>query len=195
MLLDQPYPENLPVVPACRDCNESFSLDEEYLACLIDCVLAGSASAAAVKREKIQRLLTEKPALAQRVANVREILEGQTYFRIEGERVRNVVLKLARGHAHYELSDPKLEEPTTVDFAPLVNFSARDREGFEYVNPPHLFPEVGSRALQRVVASGMTEWIVVQPDRYRYLAIPGDKVEVRMVLSEYLACRVVWANA
>ena len=128
--------------------------------------------------------VAEFPAIIG-VANVREILEGQTYFRIEGDRVRNVVLKLARGHAHYELSDPKLEEPITVDFAPLVNFSARDREGFEYVNPPHLFPEVGSRALQRVVASGMTEWIVVQPDRYRYLAIPGDKVEVRMVLSEY----------
>lgn len=30
VFLDEPYPENnLPVVPACETCNNSFSLDEE----------------------------------------------------------------------------------------------------------------------------------------------------------------------
>jgi hypothetical protein len=43
VLLDEPYPPNLPVVPACRDCNEEASADEEYVACLVECTLAGSA--------------------------------------------------------------------------------------------------------------------------------------------------------
>ena len=30
LLLSQPYPENLLTVPACRDCNASFQLDDEY---------------------------------------------------------------------------------------------------------------------------------------------------------------------
>ena len=38
ILLDQPYPENLPVVPCCSKCNRSFSLDEEYVACLLECI-------------------------------------------------------------------------------------------------------------------------------------------------------------
>jgi hypothetical protein len=30
LLLSQPYPENLLTVPACRDCNASFQVDDEY---------------------------------------------------------------------------------------------------------------------------------------------------------------------
>lgn len=30
VLLEKPYPENLPIVPACDTCNQSFSSDEEY---------------------------------------------------------------------------------------------------------------------------------------------------------------------
>jgi len=36
VLLDVPYPENLPVIQACEICNQGYSLDEEYFACLID---------------------------------------------------------------------------------------------------------------------------------------------------------------
>ena len=35
-------------------------------------------------------------------------------------------------------------------------------------------------------------WVVVQPDRYRYAVVETGGVVVRMVLSEYLACEVVW---
>src|SRR5262245_62097325 len=53
IFLDEPYPENLPVVPACRRCNESFSLGEEYLACLVDCVMSGVADPDLVRRAKV----------------------------------------------------------------------------------------------------------------------------------------------
>ena len=38
VFLEKPYPENLPVVPCCKKCNERFSLDEEYVAVLLECV-------------------------------------------------------------------------------------------------------------------------------------------------------------
>lgn len=38
VFLDEPYPDNLPVVPCCRKCSEEFSLDEEYVAVLLECV-------------------------------------------------------------------------------------------------------------------------------------------------------------
>ena len=37
-------------------------------------------------------------------------------------------------------------------------------------------------------------WIVVQPERYRFLASPGLPVLVRIVIGEYLACEVVWGD-
>lgn len=36
IILENPFPENLPVVPSCLKCNNGFSLDEEYFACLIE---------------------------------------------------------------------------------------------------------------------------------------------------------------
>ena len=35
-------------------------------------------------------------------------------------------------------------------------------------------------------------WVVVQEGRYRYMAGVEDGNVVRMVLSEYLGCKVVW---
>ena len=52
ILLDDPLPGDVPTVEACATCNASFSLDEEYLACFLECVLCGTADAAAVGREK-----------------------------------------------------------------------------------------------------------------------------------------------
>lgn len=45
VFLDKPYPTNIPVVPACQSCNRNISRDEEYVACLIECSLTGSAKA------------------------------------------------------------------------------------------------------------------------------------------------------
>jgi hypothetical protein len=55
-----------------------------------------------------------------------------------------------------------------------------------------VWPEVGSRAMQRLLAEG-EEWVTVQAGRYRYMATADSAVRVRMVLSEYLACEVVWS--
>lgn len=58
------------------------------------------------------------------------------------------------------------------------------------------WPEVGSRAMQRMgvafSAPGISPWIAVQPEQYRYLAIAEGAVMIRIVISEYLACEVIW---
>lgn len=67
VLLDEPYPLELPVVPACAACNRAFSRDEAYLACLIECALTGSVESAKA-RHKVGEMLTKSPALATRLA-------------------------------------------------------------------------------------------------------------------------------
>lgn len=108
-------------------------------------------------------------------------------------------MKLARGHAAYQLY-PKLEEPLEVTFAPLQVLSEQERSAFEHLTSakPSLWPEMGSRAFLRAFGKSPDrfeqsgEWIVVQPNRYRYAVAETGGVLVRMVLSEYLACEVVW---
>ncbi len=198
ILLDEPYPENLPVLPACVDCNRGFSLDEEYFACLVECARTGSVDA--VKRPKILRILQDSPALAARLMKASTVTEsGQTIFAPENERVRNIVLKLARGHAVYELDEQRREEPSHVMITPLHLLTSEQRKHFETPPKSTIWPEVGTRALQRVVVWGAEnpavldpDWIDVQESQYRYFAVAESAVMVRIVVGEYLACEVIW---
>src|SRR5438067_1316487 len=71
VFLDKPYPENLPVVGACRECNKRGSLDEEYIACLLEVAAHGTVDPAALSRQKVARTLAARPPLAARLATSR----------------------------------------------------------------------------------------------------------------------------
>lgn len=190
IFLDKPYPSNLPVVSACRKCNIDVSMDEEYIACLLDCVISGSIEPTDIEREKIANILVRKPKLASRLKESSQVLlDNRTWFAIESDRIRKVVLKLAKGHAAFEWGEPRLEEPNSVLFIPLVQLKQEQIELFDSVLPTQFYPEVGSRGMQRVIEDGPC-WIVAQPQRYRYLTI--NSTIVRFVIREYLACEVVW---
>lgn len=202
VLLDEPYPAQLPVVGACESCNASFSLDEQYLACFIECVVCGTVDTAGIRRSNVTRILNRNPALQRWIEASRGKAQGENLlWQPEIDRIRKIVLKLARGHAAYELY-PQLEEPEQVAFTPFVAMSDYERAVFEHeeVTSGTLqgWPEIGTRAFYR--ASGKNPdsqrqidgWNIVQPDRYRYSVVETGGVLVKMVLSEYLACVVAW---
>jgi hypothetical protein len=72
VLLDEPYPPELPVVGACQGCNTSFSLDEQYLACFLDCVICGGTDTSGMHRSNVKRILEEKPTLRYRIESARK---------------------------------------------------------------------------------------------------------------------------
>ena len=99
------------------------------------------------------------------------------------------------------MSEPQYAEPTRLVAVPLPLLSEQARAEFEAGSRRGEFvpwPEVGSRAMQRLAASVTAGfdfdggWVEVQPGRYRYLAFADGSVTIRMVISEYLACEVVW---
>ena len=49
--------------------------------------------------------------------------------------------------------------------------------------------------MRRLTSSlaGASGWLVLQPGRYRYMADVDSGAVVRIVMSEYLACEVVWS--
>jgi hypothetical protein len=196
VLLDDPYPKNLPVVDCCSQCNTSFSLNEEYVACFLECVLAGSVSPETIRRPKIARILSENTRLALRIANaLQQAPTGEKLWEPEHERVNDVIKKLARGHIAYELSLPKLEEPITVNYEPLGLMRDDQKDQFLKAQHTPFLPEIGSRAFIRATTSGSPRydsWQIVQPSRYQYLVSQSNGDFVRILLSDYLACEVVW---
>lgn len=195
ILIDKPFPENLPVVPACDKCNQGFSKDEEYFACLIECILRGSTEPEELERKKVKDILKRKPKLKARLDEAMETYEGQTVFRPEQERIRNVVLKLARGHATYENSELQLEEPLSINIKPIGLMS--EEEQIEYfTHDQGLLPEIGSRAFQRLFLQDETvvnNWISVQDNKYMYSINYGNfGLTIKFLIWDYLACEVIW---
>jgi hypothetical protein len=209
VLLDSPLPENLPVVAACFSCNNSFSKDEEYLACLVEAVIAGSTEPDCIKRDGIANILRRSPALRARIEAAKISDGGQIQFNVEPDRILNVVLKLARGHAAYELSLPCRYTPSNYWWRPLNRMTDEELDSFDSSHVVDLIGEVGSRNTQRLFITPVNvmspsgeektlnllinEWIEVQEGRYRYLAIQDyNEVRIKMVIGEYLACEVTW---
>jgi len=199
VLLDKPHPKHQPWAWSCEPCNRGFSLDEEYLACVLECAKTGSVRPEDQQRDVVSRILRRQPRLTTMLEASQVHLDGKTALLADPERIQSVVLKLARGHAAYELNEPQFEHPDQIAFVPLDSLVAKERERFETPPPIDVLPEIGSRAMQRVSAytdgsteGWFTDWVEVQPGRYRYLAAAGYQITIRIVMSEYLACEVIW---
>jgi hypothetical protein len=195
VFLDEPFPPNLPVVPACEDCNNSFAIDEEYTASLIACAISGSVDPELVSRQRIARTLSRKESLRNRISASMIKREGALYFAPENERVERIFTKLAQGHALFELGIPVPYLPDVISVFALSSLSAESRDKFEQIPINSFLPEVGSRSLTRVITGeGVSDggWIIVQPNLYKYSAQQSSSVEVRIVISEYLGCVVEW---
>ena len=182
---------------ACRKCNNGLSLDEEYLACLLECVIAGNTVPEKLHRVKIARILRENPSLLARLQRARSDGAEAPVWATESDRVNRVVLKLARCHAAFELNEPKLDEPLHLEIKPLSHMTDDERVVFERDDDAFdVWPEVGSRAMQRVLVVGADAfdegWMVVQEGNYRFRVSQANGLAVKIVLREYLGCEIVW---
>lgn len=194
VLLDEPYPENLPIIHPCMKCNSGFAKDEEYVACLIECAKVGSCDIRFIEREKIKDAMKHSPKMA---AQLDVTLSRTGLWSTPGEeisRVAAIVRKLAMSHVASELGEPILAEPDRLSFLPIASLIGEQLALFEKPPAFSLLAEVGSQVLQRQIESATetAEWITVQPGRYRYLSHFSDIVTVRSVISEFLACEVSW---
>jgi hypothetical protein len=212
VFLDPPFPENLPVVPACEKCNLGFALDEQYVACAIEAASIGTTDPSQLERARIADLMRRQPALRSMIERCKSTRDGARYFEVEAARVRNVLLKLARGHAAFELSTLCRAEPSRIWWSAVSEIAAAEWEEFDTVHVIETFGEVGSRGLQRamivqaIVAtpnedrSSLTllvnDWVEVQEGRYRYLAVhDSNEVRIKILIRGYLACEVAWTTS
>jgi hypothetical protein len=149
-------------------------------------------------RPKIERILSASPGLVKRLQQARSQVGDTPTWHIEYDRARSVVLKLARCHAAYEVNEPQIEEPAFLSIKPLALMTDEERAAFEDGKRDMLalWPEVGSRAMQRLLVLGTDlsseGWLVVQEGNYRFQVYQAAGMVVRIVIREYLACEVAW---
>ena len=197
-LLEKPYPHRPPVVKICKDCNNSFSPDEEYFAALLGAVMCGTT---------VPELQTVNSAKAIFSSNqkVRDQIESCKITKIiDGEekhewipnftRVHNVLIKNARGHIYFEYGQPLFNDPCHVNACPLQVMNENEFTNFFRADSNSSWPEVASRMLERTVSQidYVDGWVVVQEGIYRYAITEDFGFCVRIIIREYLAARIAW---
>lgn len=192
VFLDEPYPDNLPVVPCCRNCNEEFSLDEEYVAVLLECVRLQTFDPDQFKREKVIKIVKHNPAILQTVKEtVHPLLDGHFSIDPENVRLKKVLTKLIAGHLRFEgLDQWFLHDVLDICFYQDVHVNQNFYNRFHSPIFSGMLPEVGSRALIALVENGYagSPWFTVQPGRYEYSVAP-DISEVRIIIHDFFSVR------
>lgn len=206
ILLDEPFPASLAVVPCCDKCNQSFSKDEEYFACAIECMKHGTSDPEKLTRPKIKRILSNKPKLRQLLQESFVVMDGEEYFRFDTDRFENVLTKLVKGHFKYETSQAKFLSPDKIWFKPLFAMSNDENKYFFEIPEVLKSPELGSRGYNKLVVLvqeigsraffkqilNESPWETVQEDNYYYLVNDNHFAEVRIIIGNFLAVNAIW---
>lgn len=199
VLLDKPFPNDLPTVDCCLKCNNKFSADEEYFACILGCIISGTTEFGKLRREKTVKILTRNSKLRNQLETSLFNEIDKSLFAIQEIRIENVLLKLAFGHAKHDNSSRQFEEPTLVKFLALERMNDNQRKEFFSEGEMEVAPEIGSRLTQfmhlKNENSPYCHWEIVQEGVYQYSVNNlSNQVKVKMLIWDYLACEVIWVD-
>lgn len=197
--LADPWPDNIPTIPVCRGCNSSFSRDEAYMVAFLSSAMAGTTDPEKQVIPSAKRILEKSQPLRAEITRCASYTtiggEERLVWKPDIERVKNVVIKNARGHAFFEIGEPIMHAPASVGIVPLASLTPEQRDQFEETGWGGSWPEVGSRMMTRMVTGqDLTEhgWVVVQEGVYRYSVAQTGLMTVKSVMYEYLGTEVYW---
>lgn len=195
--LDKPYPPELPVIPCCHKCNHDFSIDEEYVSCLIDCMKANTADPSLIQRDKTRETLLHSSKLQERIAAQIRNFGGYSLLDYEKDRFMNVIRKLAFGHLAFE--NNHLTWNSTLCFSMWLVPEMRESQRTTFFKSftGDLLPEVSSHSLEHILffrnanneIQYAAPWVIVQEGRYAYCVSP-DSNKVKFVIADHLAVEV-----
>lgn len=194
----EPYPENLPTIPACFECNNSYSEDENYVSCFLD-VLKSHVYLDYTRQTQTDSRLLKDEKLQKTLQEQIQIKDGKVYFQLDEQRICRILLKLARGHAGFELDYVNFDD-TEIDiwYGFAFDMSEDGIEEFNSIPTYRLYPEVGSRGMYLIQnlntgdVQTFARWIEVQDGQYRYQVSYNDNggIVVKIVIFEFLYCEV-----
>lgn len=208
VFLTKPYPNDLPVVPACESCNNGFSYDELYTKAFIEYYqnyCYGTSIAVPVERKEVREAKETFSACVK---------SGRIPY---DDRIGRILIKLSICHATYELTEgyysqerSGIPEYVSYKFRPYMTPEELDSaDGFVPLNNCVL-PIMGSRVYDKiyvfesvlsspdnqntiVAPQAVMDWTDVQDEHYRYVCwIDGRHLNVKLVINEFLFATVVF---
>ncbi len=156
-------------VSSCRDCNATFSCDEQYLQIVLAQIgFEPHLMAKVDKGGTVDRALSRAPALDERIVQSLEAgPDGRIWFKPERQRILSVARKIAFG-----LYIRRYRRRTCLDrFAPLAVYRYGDEIPQQVVAACHYWPGIHRKRWQ-VVQQGVffylfaKGWLVYDPPLY-----------------------------
>lgn len=214
--LKKPLPTDLPVLPACKKCNNGFSSDELYTKTYIKCLKA------VLIDNNLGYLnidCSDRKEIREAKLSIKEVLDQKEL--VYDARVGRVLRKLAIGHAVYELSEgyPSLTWGWTPFYTKYIMRSTvseaewNDLEYAEAMNDK-ILPEMGSRVFRNLFAIQLPlesfegnsnlsfnlfllDWTDIQDGEYRYVAYLDNtnQLVVKMIIMDFLYGEVVFRRS
>lgn len=190
VLLDKPYPDNLLIVGSCDKCNSGASLDEQFVASILEVATCGTADSTGLRRPNIVRTLIRAPALAEQLARGLRLGDGFLMDVEDVKRLVRVFEKIGRALWAYQTGEPTGQVSASVSWNALQNLTDDDKVAFFAVSD-ELLPEIGSRMFIRQFEDGLDAWTIVQDDRFAYaVEVLETGGRVKFVVGDYLAGQV-----
>ncbi len=204
----KPFPDNLPVLPACKNCNNAFSNDELYSEVYIDSLKYLSGYSDNLSNDNKERIF-KSTAFYDAQCDLKEYLDTGKITR--NKKLEKILIKLSICHAVYELcegysTDGEAIELKEIKFDFSLNLNKKEIEKFlmpiDISNK--IFPELGSRIFENIrvvepvltpLNGGMNKtlqlivlfWTVIQDGEYEYVAwIENNEVTVKISIHNFL---------
>ena len=158
--------------------------------------LHGTTEISKLSRQKIKDTLARNKPLQMMISDSMSEDNGQISFSFDPARLENFIVKLAKGHAKFEHSQPRLNKPTHFSVRPLPTLSDEELNSFLETQEITKWPEVGSRAMIKIVEGKIphSRWIEVQAEKYAYqVVLTSEGTSVKIIIHNYLMVEAIWA--
>ena len=215
VFLSTPYPNDLPVLPACKKCNNGFSADELYTKVYIDSIKYLSGFSEKILDENERRIYSHS---AFPDAQKDLSLYYDTGIILVRERIERILTKLAIGHAVYELStgyfsDSFSVSPISIKYRFFFELSEKERDNYDslIIMDDKKLPEFGSRVYSKIFVLELVlksvdgnsikktqvaimNWSDIQDKKYRYIAWfeTYDTFHVKIVIHDFLFSEIIF---
>lgn len=207
--LIEPFPENLPTLPACLTCNNSFSNDEFAVSLLVQSLKKDYYKEEYTLSSKVNsQLINERNN--KLVSNINETIMEKD-FKLFQNAIVKILTKLAIGHSVWELSEgyfDSYEEAFELDnirlsynlYSFMSDIEVKQFLSYFDITEEYL-PELGSRIYSKILISEsngiapqriLVDWVTVQPAEYIYTCYQFEEhIIVKMVISSFLFAEVI----
>lgn len=209
VFLEKPYPDDLPVLPACFECNNSFSSDELYTKMYMDSIGYSSGFYNNIS-PLLKKHMSENTAFNDAKRDYEYYIENG--FFPENNKILRILTKLAICHLVYELYECYSIEgcevqPSMIKYTFLLDKNVSSSQIKEPIILEHSLPMVGTRVYNHIfVCEPITshplaepilimEWTDVQQYCYVTWMDSDESFKVRLLINDLLYAEITFPQS